>query len=184
MNFRPGHVFLLFAALLSGCGLAFVAIQTSLGWPLTLKVEMDPAKMRAAGNSGAAQYRMAVADGQPGKLFENAREIGVSVDRTDAVTVRGAGRFKTKSGRLYFSSSDGSDPSANGRRYLFVAPRKVLPLLPKVCLALVFASSVVWLFVMDRQSICKAARSGSEAWGAGFDRFVQFFSDRDFIEKS
>ena len=55
------------------------------------------------------------------RLYEDGVQLGPSHASHDEIQRLGAGRYSHWKGRLYFSSSDGSDPRANGRRY--VRPR-------------------------------------------------------------
>ena len=51
------------------------------------------------------------------RLFENGRELGPGHASHDEVRRSGCGRYSHWGAALYFSTSDNSDPRANGRRY-------------------------------------------------------------------
>ncbi len=57
------------------------------------------------------------------RLFEEGIEIGPAHTLHDEIRTRGGGRFSHWGGRLWFSTTDGSDPHANGRTYLALVPR-------------------------------------------------------------
>jgi arylsulfatase A-like enzyme len=51
------------------------------------------------------------------QLYEDGRPLGPAHALHEDVRARGGGAFSHWAGRLLFSSGDGSDPNANGRRY-------------------------------------------------------------------
>jgi hypothetical protein len=51
-------------------------------------------------------------------LSEEGRDLGPPQSAHQIIALEGGGRFSHWEGRLYFSSSDGSDPNLNGRTYL------------------------------------------------------------------
>ena len=53
------------------------------------------------------------------RLLENDLELGPGHARHETIRKQGGGHYSFWSGLLYFSSSDGSDPNANGRSYTF-----------------------------------------------------------------
>jgi hypothetical protein len=50
-------------------------------------------------------------------LFEDGRALGPAHSLHDAIAQDGQGRYSHWGGVLWFSTSDGTDPNANGRRY-------------------------------------------------------------------
>ena len=56
------------------------------------------------------------------RLYEDGLQLGPPHASHDDIRRSGAGRYSHWNGRLYFSSSDGSDPRVNGRRYEVRAP--------------------------------------------------------------
>ncbi len=53
-------------------------------------------------------------------LFENETLLGPAHSNHDDIRIAGGGRFSHWKGNLYFSTSDGSDPRTNGRKYTLV----------------------------------------------------------------
>jgi hypothetical protein len=51
------------------------------------------------------------------RLWENETQLGPRHALHDAIENEGAGRYSHWGGGLIFSTSDGSDPNTNGRRY-------------------------------------------------------------------
>ena len=51
------------------------------------------------------------------KLLENGKPLGPGHCSHDEIRGLGGGRYSHWGGRLYFSTSDNSDPTKNGRRY-------------------------------------------------------------------
>ena len=56
------------------------------------------------------------------RLYEDGLQLGPPHASHDEIRRSGAGRYSHWNGRLYFSTSDGSDPRVNGRRYEVRAP--------------------------------------------------------------
>jgi 2-polyprenyl-3-methyl-5-hydroxy-6-metoxy-1,4-benzoquinol methylase len=56
------------------------------------------------------------------RLYEDGLQLGPPHASHDEIRRSGGGRYSHWMGRLYFSSSDGSDPRVNGRRYEVRAP--------------------------------------------------------------
>ena len=54
-------------------------------------------------------------------LYENGQRLPYSESLHDDISVFGRGRYSCWENHLYFSSSDNSDPTTNGRRYQIVA---------------------------------------------------------------
>lgn len=54
------------------------------------------------------------------KLYENERILLLAHTSIDEIAALGEGRFLHTERTIYFSTSDGSDPRINGRRYHFV----------------------------------------------------------------
>ena len=59
----------------------------------------------------------------PPQLFEDGKPLGPGDSRPKEIRELGMGRYRFLGNSLYFSSSDGSDPRLNGRRYTFDGPR-------------------------------------------------------------
>ncbi len=59
----------------------------------------------------------------PPQLFEDGRLLGPGDSRPKEIRELGMGRYRFLGNSLYFSSSDGTDPRLNGRRYRFEGPR-------------------------------------------------------------
>jgi hypothetical protein len=56
------------------------------------------------------------------RVFEDGRRLGPGNSRLWDIRSLGMGRYRFVGRSLYFSSSDGTDPRLNGRRYRFEAP--------------------------------------------------------------
>ena len=56
------------------------------------------------------------------RLYEDGLQLGPPHEPHDEIRESGAGRYSHWRGKLYFSSSDGSDPRINGRSYEVRAP--------------------------------------------------------------
>lgn len=56
------------------------------------------------------------------ELWENDRRLGPAHALHDAIRAEGAGRYSHWNGALFFSTSDGSAPDRNGRRYRVAIP--------------------------------------------------------------
>ena len=65
--------------------------------------------------------RAMAAAGAPARLLEDGRELGPEDALHDDIRRQGGGRYSVWNEWLYFSSSDGSDPASNGRRYELLA---------------------------------------------------------------
>jgi hypothetical protein len=61
----------------------------------------------------------------PARLLEDGRDLGPANASHQAIREQGGGRFSVWRGQLWFSTSDGSDPRTNGRRYEIVWPRPI-----------------------------------------------------------
>ncbi len=162
--------------------LCLVVSQHLYGWPIKLTAALSEHELKAAGQGGAAVIRLPVIENQPGRLWEDAREIGIPAPKISEVTEQGGGRFKAKAGQLFFSSSDGSRPSENGRAYVFRYPWKSIPSLSILAGALAFFVSGGALMLLHRGSarrlMARLASRDSFA-GRAFERIQFFFSDRD-----
>lgn len=60
-------------------------------------------------------------------LLEDGRPLGPAHAVHDEVRRLGAGRYSHWAGSLWFSTSDGSDPNANGRRYTVALSERMAP---------------------------------------------------------
>jgi hypothetical protein len=80
------------------------------------------------------------------RLFENFRELGPSHSTHHDIDQLGGGRFSHWGGKLYFSSSDKTDPRTNGRLYAVVAKASPSWWLIITAIGLVALSSLdLWL---------------------------------------
>jgi len=61
----------------------------------------------------------------PPRLLEDGRPLGPGNSRLGDIRTLGMGRYRFVGSSLYFSSSDGTDPRLNRRRYSFEGPRPV-----------------------------------------------------------
>lgn len=129
-------------------------------------------------------FRLPVTESQPGRLFEDSREIGISAAKISEVDEQGHGRFKAKAGQLYFSSSDGTNPAQNGRKYVFFYPWKAIPPLSILAGFLAFVVSGGALIFMSRRPVgrmLKRVFSSESLAGRAFERITAFFSDRGVV---
>ncbi|GJM21731.1 MAG: hypothetical protein DHS20C15_16460 [Planctomycetota bacterium] len=92
------------------------------------------------------------------ELFEDGVALGPAHASHQEIRDAGAGRYSHWSGGLYFSSSDGSDPNANGREYL--ARVKRLPPGQEDYIAVPPRDPFV---LLDRQAIARAVAGGLPA---------------------
>lgn len=90
----------------------------------------------------------------PAQLFEDGQELAMANVPVDQIVAKGAGRFLVDDEYVYFSTSDGSDPRNNGRRYelYWPAPPSVRTVLAAAALASV---SLVWFVVRNRAVVWK-----------------------------
>lgn len=72
---------------------------------------------------GLPAARPTPAAGQVLVLFEDGRPLGPADALHAEIAARGGGRYSVWGDWLYFSSSDGSDPRSNGRRYELAADK-------------------------------------------------------------
>jgi hypothetical protein len=72
----------------------------------------------------------------PARLLEDGHDLGPANALHEQIRSRGGGRFSIWHGQLYFSTSDGSDPSQNGRRYEIVWPTPIAAGWRHACTAL------------------------------------------------
>lgn len=56
-------------------------------------------------------------------VLENGKPLGPAHTPHELIRAKGGGAFSHWQGRIYFSGSDGSDPTRNGREYVAVIPR-------------------------------------------------------------
>jgi hypothetical protein len=61
------------------------------------------------------------------RLYENGQLLGAAHSLHSEIRERGQGRYSHWNGRLWFSTSDSSDPRANGRAYIISTPASVHP---------------------------------------------------------
>lgn len=100
----------------------------------------------------------------PLMVYENGRALGPAHAIHDNIRNLGQGRLSHWGGKLYFSTSDNSDPNTNGRQYAvkgFLASATVPPDRATVYLivSLVLGGGIlglVWLAVLSRHAVIKA----------------------------
>jgi hypothetical protein len=117
------------------CGIAtivFAVLFSIVGWPIDRSI---PPQSILAGEGATrivhletpSPFLMFRADTneQPTrsnlKLFENGHELGPAHTLHSDIAAKGQGRYSHYGEYLYFSSTDGTDPATNGRRYSFEA---------------------------------------------------------------
>ena len=119
-------------AILGGLGLFGLAMQAATGRLARTSHELKAAIMDSKGSQSAGiKIDKALAGRQEndaGWVTEDGHSIGDAVLTVAEVEAHGQGAFKIKPPRLYLSSSDGSQPATNGRRYALLLPVRVLPL--------------------------------------------------------
>ena len=96
------------------------------------------------------------------RLFEDGRALGPANALHESIRNEGGGRFSLWNGQLYFSSSDGTQPPTNGRRYEVVWPTPVPHSLEFGINALVALSSLLAAFAAAR-----SWATGGQAWFDG-----------------
>ena len=62
-------------------------------------------------------------------VFEDDRQLAFPHSPHDDIRRRGCGRFSHWGDRIYFSTSDGSDPNRNGRLYRLIYPQSAMQLI-------------------------------------------------------
>jgi hypothetical protein len=95
------------------------------------------------------------------ELFENDRRLGPPHTLHQNIWEQGGGRFSHWQGQIYFSSSDRSNPSTNGREYVAIAPivaKSPLRLLGFISLVFLIVSAVRFLPGEWRQRIGTSAQ--------------------------
>jgi hypothetical protein len=107
--------------------IAVAAMSADTGFASTAPVNVSPIwPTRVWG------YEAGVAPSDPLELFENGVALGPGNTRHDLIRNVGHGAFSHWGQRLYFSSSDGTDPRTNGRHYDYQV-RAALPASWLVC---------------------------------------------------
>ena len=115
------------------------AIQTSTGGAYAVSLGTD--WMMPRGSYG----------GSPAQLLENGVALPYPNATVDDVNNLGHGRFLVRDGHVYFSSSDNSDPRANGRRYAVYWPVRPPRWLRTAAFTLA-AAALSWLLVVFRRT--------------------------------
>jgi len=107
-------------------------------------------------------------------LYENGVELGPAHVIQDSIRQLGQGRYSHRGRRLYFSSSDGTSPLSNGRRYTLRVHLVLSPLLQ--FLGALAAALVIWRVICRLPAVAqKRIRGVLEATllpTAGFSRLT------------
>lgn len=135
----------IFAAILSG-------FQHHHGWPLWRSVVI-PAERLRDGESGAWGFTVPRELDQSHRrseyratLFEDGRRLGPEARSLSQIQREGGGRYLVAdSNRIWFSTTDGSDPRTNGRRYLAHLPVNLGSKLPAGLAAVFGLGLLFWL---------------------------------------
>jgi len=88
----------------------------------------------------------------PVKLYENDIELDGPDQERSFIASEGAGRFTVMEGRLYFSSSDNSNPRENGRQYQVLQPTHVRTRYQLISYLLAFFGLFVHIRYLKRSS--------------------------------
>lgn len=103
------------------------------------------------------------AEGSAGLIGTVVTEVGHTLRPTrssiDDVGAGERGRYGFENGWLYFSSSDGSQPGANGKQYRLVAPIVIHPLFV-LCTLLMFVWAGCWLLPAAVRVLWSPASAG------------------------
>lgn len=118
MKGKAAWAWLLAATLLIGTGILLTRQDSDRpdDWTRHAMVEIRPEQGLAFQATLPATAPSAHEAPVEAVLLEDGREIGKASDH-EAIRQHGAGRCSFWHGTLWFSSSDGSDPRSNGRRY-------------------------------------------------------------------
>src|SRR4051812_34908510 len=134
-----GHKRLELACMLVA-GMLSLAVAISYFNPPHLHEKLPVASMVADGGFGYAAalslqppFGFMVASDNPDgsrsllRLYENGQLLGPAHSLHPDIRERGHGRYSHWNGHLWFSTSDSSDPRANGRAYTISTPASVHP---------------------------------------------------------
>jgi glycosyltransferase involved in cell wall biosynthesis/2-polyprenyl-3-methyl-5-hydroxy-6-metoxy-1,4-benzoquinol methylase len=113
------------------------------------------------------------------QLFEDALLLGPAHAPRDAIRTDGKGRYAHCQGTLAFSSSDGTDPCHNGRRYVVVAPRKRSRL--RRAIATAARATVKAMLPTARAVLPASVRAGVARY---YDVALSRVSRADFLERA
>lgn len=108
------------------------------GFAFTAKIDAPPSRWTHLPNDGAGLSRLRLVEVNGDQRVE----LGPAHAPPDRVRDRGGGAFNHW-GEILFSTSDGSDPRTNGRRYEWESPCALHPRLALVLLALT-AAALLW----------------------------------------
>lgn len=99
------------------------------------------------------------------RLLEDGKDLGPANAQHDTIRTKGRGAFSFWSGSLYFSSSDGSDPTSNGRRYEIVWPTPLPRVLTSGVTTLAVLLGLLVTFLTMRR-LATRERSWLPRWAA------------------
>jgi hypothetical protein len=129
-------------------GLANIAILLQSLWVPTSEIVIDPNSILHEQGSAytaplnfAYRFPIEICDDRncnsssSRRLLEDGHPLGPAHSIHADIRVSGGGRFSHWGDHLYFSSSDGSDPRANGRKYVASVTARISP----------YATLAVWL---------------------------------------
>jgi len=100
-------------------------------------------------------------------LTEDAVPLRWDRSAHDDIRTLGQGRWSLWQGQVYFSTSDGSDPTTNGRRYELTAPRR-----PTALLVVLASICTLAAFIGLRRQSAAFMRGSDAATDLLFTRFV------------
>ena len=114
----------------------WVFVASNLIWPSVIELEVDPSHVSSDGGQAyTVQLDRAfpftfygdshTAARATARLFENAHSLGPAHTSHQVIRDVGKGAFSHWDNRLWFSSSDGTDPRTNGYRYSVSAKREL-----------------------------------------------------------
>jgi hypothetical protein len=86
-------------------------------------------------------------------MLEDGRALGPAHSSHAEIREKGLGRFSHWDSSIIFSSSDGTDPSTNGRTYSFSSSTQVKPSLQLLLLSIVALADAAFLILLRRNVI-------------------------------
>jgi hypothetical protein len=118
--------------------LPLTAFQTSSGFTFAVPLDTNWMSREITGDS-------------PAQVTENGIPLSRANAPLDDIAKRGEGRFAVQDRLVYLSTSDNSDPRANGRRYVLSWPTKPGGVITSVCFLLAGAATL--LLVIRRRAL-------------------------------